>query len=172
MATTYVKIASVTVGAGGAADITFSSIPATYDDLILFTSLRGNAGFVYDQVRIQFNASSTNYSFRGVYGDGSAAASETGTSQASMKVALGVGAGATASTFSNDMIYIPNYRGSTNKSVSSDAAGENNATTIYYGLYANLWADTSAITSIKIFPQIGTLWSQYSTATLYGIKKS
>jgi hypothetical protein len=33
MATTYEIIASVTVGSGGAADIEFTSIPATYTDL-------------------------------------------------------------------------------------------------------------------------------------------
>jgi hypothetical protein len=35
MATTYEIIASVTVGSGGAANIEFTSIPATYTDLVL-----------------------------------------------------------------------------------------------------------------------------------------
>jgi hypothetical protein len=35
MATTYEIIASVTVGSGGAADIEFTSIPATYTDLVV-----------------------------------------------------------------------------------------------------------------------------------------
>jgi hypothetical protein len=36
MATTYEIISSVTVGSGGAADIEFTSIPATYTDLVIF----------------------------------------------------------------------------------------------------------------------------------------
>jgi len=37
---TYIQIAStVTVGAGGAADITFSAIPATYTDLLVVASV-------------------------------------------------------------------------------------------------------------------------------------
>ena len=35
MANTYVLISSSTVGSGGAASIDFSSIPATYTDLVL-----------------------------------------------------------------------------------------------------------------------------------------
>jgi hypothetical protein len=37
MATTYEIIASVTVGSGGAANIEFTSIPATYTDLVYCT---------------------------------------------------------------------------------------------------------------------------------------
>ena len=40
MATTYKAISTVTVGSGGAASITFSSIPATYTDLVLKISGR------------------------------------------------------------------------------------------------------------------------------------
>ena len=35
MANTYVAIATVTVGSGGAASIDFTSIPATYTDLVV-----------------------------------------------------------------------------------------------------------------------------------------
>jgi hypothetical protein len=40
MATTYEIIASVTVGSGGAANIEFTSIPATYTDLVVLFSAR------------------------------------------------------------------------------------------------------------------------------------
>jgi hypothetical protein len=38
MATTYDLISSVTVGSGGAANIEFTSIPATYTDLVVLFS--------------------------------------------------------------------------------------------------------------------------------------
>ena len=40
MADTYTLISSVTVGAGGASSIDFTSIPATYTDLLVKFSLR------------------------------------------------------------------------------------------------------------------------------------
>jgi hypothetical protein len=68
------------------------------------------------------------------------------------------------------MIYIPNYAGSSNKSVSIDSVTENNATGAYSGLTAALFASTAAITSFGI--STGSNFVQYSTATLYGIKNS
>ena len=40
MATTFTKIASVTVGSGGASSIDFTSIPSTYTDLCVKLSTR------------------------------------------------------------------------------------------------------------------------------------
>jgi len=40
MANTYTLIASSTVGSGGAATVSFSSITATYTDLCLLASVR------------------------------------------------------------------------------------------------------------------------------------
>jgi len=42
MATTYEAIATVTVGSGGAATFGFTSIPATYTDLLVVASLRSD----------------------------------------------------------------------------------------------------------------------------------
>ena len=43
MASTYIPIATVTVGSGGATNIEFTSIPNTYTNLIILTSLRGTS---------------------------------------------------------------------------------------------------------------------------------
>ena len=40
MPTTFTKIASVSVGAGGASSIDFTSIPSTYTDLVVKVSYR------------------------------------------------------------------------------------------------------------------------------------
>lgn len=167
MPTTYKAIATVTVGSGGASSIDFTSIPATYTDLVLKFSLR-NASGSNRQVRFKFNGTTSNMTYRLLYGDGSGAASENSTGI----FAYSNDGSNTANTFGNGEIYIPNYAGSTNKSVSSDSVEENNATQAYSGLAANLWSDTSAITSISIIVNGGGNILQYSTATLYGIKKS
>lgn len=170
---TFVLIASSTVGAGGASSIDFTNIPQNYTDLIVKTSYRTNNAQTYDQLRLTFDGSSVaNYSFKGLTGTGSAASSESSSSVTSIKVAPGDGASATANTFTNDEIYIPNYTSNNNKSLSSDGVGENNGTTAYDSMFAGLWSNTTAVTSITLKPESGGLFAQYSTAYLYGIKNS
>jgi hypothetical protein len=171
MATTFVKIATVTVGAGGAANMEFTSIPSTYTDLVLKLSGRDGASAVFHNIQTTFNNSATSYSSRDVYGNGSATGSEVGATTW-LQGMYANGATATASTFSNSEMYIPNYAGSTNKSVSIDAVVENNATSALDILWAGLWSNTAAITSIKLTPADSASFVQYSTATLYGISKS
>jgi hypothetical protein len=173
MANTFVKIATVTVGSGGATSIDFTSIPSTYTDLQLFASLRDNTGATGKDYKIEFNGVTTSYSYKRIYGDGAAAYSDGASTGQSLTIDS---ANATASTFANCLIYIPNYAGSTNKSWSADTVSENNASganSAYANLYAGLWSNTAAITSISLKPVSGTpTIQQYSTATLYGIKNS
>jgi hypothetical protein len=169
MANTFVKIATVTVGSGGATDITFSSITSTYTDLLVVASVRGSDNAATNtNLRIQFNGSTSNYSERQLYGNGSSALSATLTYASLGYVSSD---GATASTFGNCQAYIPNYAGSTNKSISAEGVAEGNTAAMLMALDAGLWSDTSAITSIKLFvPSFNIM--QHSTATLYGISKS
>jgi len=169
MANTYVKIATVSVGAGGASTIDFTSIPSTYTDLVLVGSVRSSNANNYGDIFFTFNGATTNRSARYLEGSGSAAASS---SQTTMGAGSGQGNSATANTFGNFQLYVPNYAGSTNKSSSADGVGENNATQAYASLYANLWSSTAAINQITIVPLATFNFVQYSTATLYGISKS
>jgi len=169
MANTLKKIQTVTVGAGGAADITFSSIPQTYTDLKIVLSGRSTQGNVYGGGALQFNAdTASNYRFRRLRGDGSITASDNSTSSAFISNWDVAGANATASVFSNIEFYIPNYTSANAKSVSIDYVGENNATEAHMGIIAGLWTGTAAITSIKLYSAGGNL-VQYTTATLYGV---
>jgi hypothetical protein len=175
MATTYTLISSVTVGSGGAANIEFTSIPATYTDLVILTSLRTDrASAVRDVAKIQFNGNTgTNYSERELYAEpNNVPASASATGQTSARCGYPAASTATANSFSNDLIYIPNYGGSNNKSFSVDSVMETNATTNGMVMIAGLWSQTAAITSIKIFPLVGPNFVQYSTAYLYGISNA
>ena len=173
MANTFVKIASATVGSGGAASIDFTSIPSTYTDLCVLLSLRGDAASSYNDSYVQFNNDTAgNYSMCRLYGTGSSTASDSLTSGANFgRVGSSVGSTSTSNTFANVMIYIPNYTGSTAKSFMSDGVTENNGSGAFAVLYADLWSGTAAISTVKIFG-LSTNFVQYSTATLYGIKKS
>lgn len=167
MANTYTLIQSVTVGSGGAASIEFGSIPQTYTDLKVVLSVRSSD--TGGSLRVYPNGATTNLSSRRLEGSGSSASSTT---EASNIVVYSVTLSSyTASVFSNIEIYIPNYAGSTNKSVSVDGVMENNATESYQNLVAGLWSNTAAITSLTLTKTTGT-FVQYSSASLYGIKNS
>ena len=164
----YVLIERIELNAN-AASVTFSSIPQTgYTDLKLVWSARGTGGLVYDTTKITFNGNASSYSTRYLQGSGSAASSGTSGASTYLEI-IDEGGAATASTFSNSEIYIPNYTGSTNKSVSSDAVSETNATTIYMRLSAGLWSNTAAITSITLTPDASAAYAANSTFSLYGI---
>jgi len=160
---------AVVVGAGGAASIDFSSIPSTYTDLVLMGSVRSSNSNNYGDIFFTFNGATTNRSARYLEGSGSAAASGT---QTTMGAGSGQGNSATANTFGNFQLYIPNYAGSANKSSSADGVGENNATQAYATLTANLWSQTTAINQISILPLSTFVFQQYSTAYLYGVSNA
>jgi hypothetical protein len=164
---TYTLIESQVLGST-APSVTFSAIPATYTDLKVVCSVRGTAAYINQSYGITFNGTSTTgFSEIRIYGDGSSAAS--GTAVNSIE---GVGSLATANTFSNDEIYIPNYTSTSNyKSYSVENIGETNATLTYALLVAGLWSDTSAITSI-VLTGISASFVQYSSFYLYGISNT
>jgi hypothetical protein len=173
MATTYTLIKGETL-AGSQASYTFSAIPSTYTDLCIKYSLRGSDSLTQSNLRISFNSDVTGYGTTNLNGDGSAAASQRSTSAANMSHRAGMdAAGATASTFANGEIYIPNYAGSTAKPVSFFSGQETNAaTTAYVSATAGLsTVTTAAITSIILTPSVGNFLTD-SSFYLYGIKNS
>ena len=155
-----------------AASVTFSNIPQTgYTDLKIVASTRSAAANAVDALYGRFNASSTGYTNKVLYGE------TTGTGSFSPSISYahlgyGVGGNGTANTFSNVEIYIPNYTSSNNKSVSVDAVTETNATTAQAGVQsfeAALWSNSAAITSITFTQESGSNFAQYSTFSLYGL---
>jgi len=171
MANTMTLIQSVTVPSGGSASIDFTSIPSTYTDLILQLSLRSSISLIQDDIKILFNAVTTGYSGKQLFGSGAGAASYSSTVSGQYG-GFTNGDTATASTFASVSLYIPNYAGSAYKSMSVDTATENNATNAYAGIQATLWSNTAAINQITLSPLTSGTWKQYSTAYLYGIKNS
>lgn len=165
---TYIKIASNTVGSGGAASVTFSSIPSTYTDLVLKMSVRCTDNVDYGTMTL--NSSSANFSSKKLYGDGSSALSSTRTDN--YVIGFFDQSAATANTFSNIEAYFPNYRSSNYKSFQLDGVTENNsASGAIANMAAYLWSNTAAITAVSFIPASGN-FAQYSTFTLYGISNA
>ena len=174
MATTYTLISSVTVGSGGAANIEFTSIPATYTDLLVKLSGRSSRSAAdAEEFSLTFNNNTSSYSEVWLRGTGSTVSSSK-FSGSSIGQLGQPAAAATANTFGNWEFYIPNYAGSNNKSISLDGVTESNSTTAGKALaylHAGLWSNSAAITSIKISAN-AYLAEQYSTAYLYGISNA
>jgi len=167
MAANYVLLEKITVGAAGASSVTFSGIPQTgYTDLKVVLSGRNDQSGIA-AVNIAFNGSTANLSYRSIFGDGSSAASYSGTNP---QIQYLPGTSQTANTFNNAEMYIPNYAGSTNKSFSVDQVQETNATTAYIVPFSGLWSQTAAITSITFSLLTGNFVAN-STFYLYGVAK-
>ena len=168
MATTFVKIQTVTVGTA-TSTIDLTSIPQTYTDLKLVMSLRSTrATYADDDFFININGLTTNQTTKYLQGNGSSVGSFSNTRFGALIPANGA---ATASVFGNAEMYIPNYTSANYKSSSIDAVHENNNATAYQRIHANLWSATAAITQLTIVCADGN-FVQYSTATLYGIKNT
>jgi hypothetical protein len=166
-------VSTVTVGAGGASSISFTDIPSDGTDLLLLISAQTNASGEYvDLVNVRFNGSTSGYSDRDFNGNGTSVFNNARTSQTSAVIWGANATGATANTFSNSQIYIPNYAGAAAKSFSADTVTENNASTARQALTAALWSETAAITQITLTRTFGTLYTQHSTASLYKITKA
>jgi hypothetical protein len=160
-------IESKTLGTA-AASIEFTSIPQDGTDLVVLVSSRSNGAFTSSEIDIAFNGSSSNFTSRYLYGSGSAAGGATDTTL----VGISSAASNTADTFGNATIYIANYTGSTNKSISTDSVGESNATAAYQAIAATLWSQTAAITSLTLQLDNGVRnFVAGSTASLYKITK-
>jgi hypothetical protein len=149
-----------------AASVTFDNIPQSgYTDLKVVASGRGTRSEVQSNWLVSFNGSTTNFTARFLEGTGS------GASSGSYARFIGAvpAANATASTFGNLELYIPNYLSNVYKSYSTDAVTENNATLAFTNLIAGLWSDTSAINSITISSGSSDNFVANSTFSLYGV---
>ena len=172
MATTMTLIAKQTIGPAGASSVTFSNIPQTYTDLKVVASVRATTSNWIQAINLTFNSSRTTNQVR-LYAIGSSAASDTSVGSGQGEFGWAVGNTATANTFSNNEIYIPNYRSTTAKSYLNDSTVENNsASNNLIAMLASLNTSvTIAINSITIEPSADS-FAELSTFYLYGISNS
>ncbi len=153
---TYTPLATVTLGSS-ASSVTFSSIPATYRDLILVISQSGGPN---DDERLRFNGDTgSNYSFVRMFGDGSSASSSSVSTTYIRNI------GGVLSGVHNLIIQIMDYS-ATDKHKTTLGRGSNAATLVM--ATAGRWANTAAITSVNYSVGSGS-FAAGSTYTLYGV---
>jgi len=171
MANTLQLIEAKTLGSN-TANVNFTSIPQTYTDLYLLISARSTRGTYSDSsCYVKVNSSSTSYTSKLFEGSGSAVGSFSGNTTRLHDCIIPADGAATANTFSNISVYLPNYAGSNYKSSTADSIMETNAATAYAQLWAGLWSNTAAITEINLSDPLGN-FKTGSTFYLYGIKNS
>lgn len=170
----FESIATVTVGAGGASPITFTSIPSTYTHLQLRGQLRSNISATGGEYcLIQFNGDTGgNYSWHYMGGLGTGAAYSGGyantTSIAGSQVATCNND--LASAFGGNVWDIPDYSNTNKYKTIRMLNGWSGSAAGVVGMDTGNWRSTAAINAIRIYPGSGSLWQQYSTFALYGIK--
>ena len=169
--TSFESIATVSVGSGGAADVTFSSIPSTYKHLQIRAIARVSVAQAFNDVKAQFNSDTgSNYARHGLGGDGSAVYAYADTSQTSASVGIWMAANsATSNIFGSFICDILDYQDTNKYKVTRSLSGSDQNGSGLFGLWSTVWMNTAAITSIKLFNPSNNLM-QYSHFALYGIK--
>ena len=157
--------------ASTAAGVSFSSIPQSFTDLLILASVRSlRTGNNLEYLGLIINNTYSGYSTRALEGNGSTARSFTEASY--RNIGLTPTASATANTFGNSQIYIPNYTSSVNKTASGDSVTENNATEAYQSMNAFTQTITEAVTRVELdSASSGAGFAIGSTFSLYGITK-
>ena len=158
----YDSIATTTVGSGGTATITFSSIPATYTHLqIRFLAQGGAVGL---NCRMNGNTSA-DYTSHFVYGDGSGVTAQGTTGE----TFIPCGRLPTSSYFGAGVIDILDYKDTNKYKTLRSLAGNDQNGSGSMWLFSGLYQYTTAVSSLTFFSSTGNL-AQYSSFALYGIK--
>jgi hypothetical protein len=158
---TYDKIEAKTLGSA-TGSLTFSTIPATYTDLVLIANYTTTTANL--DVRFQVNGDTgSNYSNTYLLGNGSSAGSGRSSNATYVGEYFSVG---TSTNGNISILNVMNYANTTtNKTILHRVSSAEKE------LSANvaLWRSTSAITSITLFTNTSS-FTAGSTFTLYGIK--
>lgn len=163
------KIAEVTVGAGGTATVSFTSIPGTYKHLEIHYIAQSEASGA-QALSMRFNGDTgNNYHWQYVLGNTTAASAATATGQSSMRVGSTAGSGAPSGAFSNGSIIIPDYTNTVTQKAFHSHGGRRDTTSAMTSEHDTGWWDTAnaAITQIDLFVASGDI-AENSRFTLYG----
>jgi hypothetical protein len=156
-----------------ASSIEFINIPQDGTDLVLLCSLRTtrSGADIEDSVKLEFNNSTSNYSFRQLRGNGSENTPISASASNSLFLQNQNSDSVTANTFSSNSVYVANYTAAVAKSVSVDSVSERDAGFTYQNILAGLWNDTTAISSIKLTANVGPNLTAGCTVSLYKVTK-
>jgi subtilisin family serine protease len=160
----YESIATVTVGSGGQASVSFTSIPATFTHLQIRGISKNTTASTDCNITIN---SGTAAAYRHqLLGDGSATSALANSGNAFIVMTAGSGG---ANIFDASVIDFLDYTSTNKNRVARALSGRdlNGSGLLSFG--SALWTTTTAISEISITPFSGNI-AQYSSFALYGIK--
>ena len=170
----FESIATTTVGSGGQATITFSSIPQTYKHLQVRAIARTDRASTFDGGYVQFNSDTTlsNYTLHILSGTGSAATSEgySTASGAGLQTPTTGGDTILANTFGLFVMDILDYANTNKYKTLRNLNGADRNGTGSIILLSNLWQSSSAITTLSFTSFSASNFAQFTQFALYGIK--
>ena len=170
----YDALASYTVPSGGVSQIEFAGIPTggQYQHLqIRYIGRSSLSATGFPSLDIRLNSSSSSYAYHRLYGNGSSAVADSGTSLSSAIIGAVSAANNIADSFGAGVIDILDYTStSKNKTIRCLTGGDNNGSGAIY-LNSGLWfATPTAVTSIAFLLGAGQNFVQHSQFALYGIR--
>lgn len=161
MAITYEPISTTTVSTA-VTSVSFTSIPATYDDLVLVANANYTSGT--GDMNIRFNSDSGASSYAYIRQLNGAA------------IQVGVSTGANSAVLTDNsvnsiqIIDVFEYKNTSVHKTFMDRGGN---VTYYMGGISGVWKSNTAISTITFHPEFsGSTWATGSTFTIYGIKKA
>ena len=169
----FESIATVTVGAGGASSVVFSSIPSTYSHLQIRAIVRSTRAGSTDFYRVWLNNDSTdaNYTNHEVRGNGAAATATGNTSNTYFGPDMPAGS-EPANTFGVLIMDILDYNNNNKFKTMRHIGGFDANGSGQVALNSKLWTSTATIDSIKFqdYSAYNANFAQHSQFSLYGIK--
>ena len=161
-------IERVTVGAGGAANVTFSSIPSTYKHLQIRAISRESTGG-FGQGYLQFNSDTgNNYATHNLNGNGSSVGAGATASTSKISIAAIPGPNQSSNIFGATVIDILDYTNTSKYKTTRAFAGTDANGSGYVWLSSGVWQNTNAVSTISIVTDNASNWAQYTTFALYG----
>jgi hypothetical protein len=167
----YESIATSTVGSGGSATITFSSIPATYTHLqirAIGRTTTANTGV--DNVFVRVNSDSgTNYARHQIVGNGSTASATSASSTNEAVLGDIARNNNTSGMFGAFVIDILDYANTSKNKTFRAISGSDLNGSGEMRFRSSLWINTNAISTITLIPENNN-FAEHSQFALYGIK--
>lgn len=168
----FESIATVTVGAGGVANVDLTSISGSYQHLQLRMIVRSAFASTDDFINLKVNSDTTgsNYARHLLYGNGSSVGAAASTGSTITNLGAIPAATATSGIFGTFVVDILDYKNTNKNSTIRSLGGfdRNGAGEIDFN--SILWINTNAITSIQLTTYTASNIAQHSHFALYGIK--
>jgi hypothetical protein len=170
----YAQIAQSTL-TGSVASVTFSGIPSYFRTLKLVCQLRSDRTAENDAIGVRFNGDSgNNYDYIQMQARAAGMFVAISRATSSMRGGICEAANSRSNNFSPALFTIPAYSLTGREkwlcAFHSSAMGNVSADTdVFVEHTSGRWRNTASITSVTIFPLLGTNWVSGNIFQLYGI---